>query len=160
MLHSTGRTIRILRPIVGAGLFLSEGEDWRHQRRTVAPAFAPRTIPVLARQVAAVAAEGVRALARPRGEPVDLFAAMQRLALEIAGRSMFSLEMATHGPALRAMLTRYTERLGRPYLLDLLLPTGVPTSGWPPAGRITPHIRESESSRWRTTRPPLWQPRS
>ena len=36
----TPATIRILRPIVGAGLLLSEGEDWRHQRRTIAPALA------------------------------------------------------------------------------------------------------------------------
>ena len=25
-------TIRILRPLLGRGLFLSEGDDWRHQR--------------------------------------------------------------------------------------------------------------------------------
>jgi unspecific monooxygenase len=119
--------IRILRPIVGRGLLLATGEDWKAQRRTVAPAFAPRTLPVLTRHVAAVAREGVPLLGRVPGAPVDLFAAMQHLALEIAGRSMFSLEMAQHGTRLRAMLTRYSERLGRPYMLDLLLPTGVPT---------------------------------
>src|SRR5581483_10918860 len=47
----TRATIRILRPLVGRGLFLSEGEDWRHQRRTLAPAFAPRTVPLLAQHV-------------------------------------------------------------------------------------------------------------
>src|ERR1700748_168036 len=30
-------SIRILRPLVGRGLFLSEGEEWKHQRRTIAP---------------------------------------------------------------------------------------------------------------------------
>jgi unspecific monooxygenase len=34
-------TIRVLRPVFGDGLFHSTGEEWRHQRRTVAPAFAP-----------------------------------------------------------------------------------------------------------------------
>ena len=43
------RRIRILRPLLGRGLLLSRGEDWRHQRRTLAPAFAPRTMPILAR---------------------------------------------------------------------------------------------------------------
>ena len=123
----TRATIRILRPIVGRGLLLSEGEDWKHQRRTVAPAFAPRTIPLLARHVAAVAGEMVARLDAHVGGPVDLLAAMQSTALEIAARSMFSLDMGPAGAALRARLTRYAERLGRPYLLDLLLPTAIPT---------------------------------
>src|SRR3712207_9549732 len=42
-------TRRVLRPVLGEGLFLAEGEAWRHQRRTNAPALAPRHLPVLAR---------------------------------------------------------------------------------------------------------------
>ncbi|HEV7443051.1 MAG TPA: cytochrome P450, partial [Steroidobacteraceae bacterium] len=44
---------RVLRPMFGRGLFLSADEDWRQQRRSVAPAFAPRTVHRLARQVVA-----------------------------------------------------------------------------------------------------------
>src|SRR5829696_9779327 len=40
-------TIRILSPLIGAGLLISEGRDWRHQRRTLAPAFTPKAISVL-----------------------------------------------------------------------------------------------------------------
>src|SRR5436190_1834974 len=40
----TAATVRLLYPIVGRGLFLAEGEDWREQRRSVAPSFAPRTV--------------------------------------------------------------------------------------------------------------------
>ena len=123
----TRATIRILRPIVGRGLFLSDGEAWKHQRRTIAPAFAPRTLPLLARHVAEIAAETVARLERGAGAPVDLLAVMQTTALEIAARSMFSLEIGPAGAALRARLTRYTTQLGRPFLLDLLLPVGVPT---------------------------------
>ncbi|MFI5018576.1 MAG: cytochrome P450, partial [Dongiales bacterium] len=43
--------IRIVRPIVGKGLFLSEGEDWRLQRRTIAPALSPRVMPMLAQHI-------------------------------------------------------------------------------------------------------------
>jgi unspecific monooxygenase len=122
----TPATLRILGPIIGRGLFLSEGEAWRHQRRTLAPAFAPRTLPLLARHVVAAAAEAVEGLAAAP-QPVDLLAVMQRLALDIAGRSMFSLEMSRHGAVLRERLTRYGARLARPYPLDLVLPPGVPT---------------------------------
>jgi cytochrome P450 len=119
--------IRILRPLVGRGLFLSEGEDWKHQRRTIAPSLAPRVLPLLARHVADVANEAVRRLKANSGEPIDLLAAMQFLALEVAGRSMFSLEMSRHGSELRALITQFGLRLGRPYLFDMLLPPSVPT---------------------------------
>jgi cytochrome P450 len=120
-------TIRILRPIVGNGLFLSEGEEWKHQRRTIAPALAPRTLPLLARHVVAVTDEAVARLAAAAGEPVDLLAAMQLLALEIAARSMFSLEMREHGEQMRALIARFADRLARPYFLDMMLPPRIPT---------------------------------
>lgn len=121
---------RILSPIIGNGLLLSEGEAWRLQRRTVAPALAPRMMPVLAGHIVAAAEETVAALARPRhpaGAGVDLLTSMQHMALDIAGRSMFSLEMRAHGAEMRRLLMQYAERLARPYALDMLLPPGVPS---------------------------------
>ncbi len=120
-------TRRILRPIVGDGLLLSEGDDWQRQRRTVAPAFANRAVPVLARHIVGAAADAADGLAGSGGGPVDLLAAMQVLALEIAARSMFSLEMHSHGPALRHLIGLYRPRLGQPSPLDIILPTAVPT---------------------------------
>ena len=38
---------RIARPLVGSGLFLAEGSDWRRQRRLLAPTFTPATIGLL-----------------------------------------------------------------------------------------------------------------
>jgi cytochrome P450 len=119
--------VRILRPIVGRGLFLSEGEEWRHQRRTIAPSLAPRVLPLLAHHVTHVAREAVGRLAGRRDEAIDLLAAMQFLALEVAGRSMFSLEMRQHGADLRRLIARFGARLGRPYLFDMLLPPSIPT---------------------------------
>jgi unspecific monooxygenase len=123
----TPATIRILRPIVGDGLFLSEGEDWRHQRRTIAPALAPRVVPMLARHVARAAEETIARLAADAGREVDLLAAVQFLALEIAARSMFSLEMRQFGAALRELTTRYAIGLSQPHFLDLMLPVAIPT---------------------------------
>src|SRR5205823_14888997 len=83
---------RVLRPMFGLGLFLSSGEDWRQQRRSVAPAFAPRTVQLLARQVVAAADRLAEALAAVDG-PVNLVPVFQRLALEIIGGAIFSLDM-------------------------------------------------------------------
>ena len=120
-------SIRILRPITGKGLLLSEGEDWRHQRRTIAPALAPRNLPMLARHIVSCTQEAVASLMAQAGEPVDLLAAMQNLALEIVGRSMFSLEMRRYGAAIRRLLTEYGRRHAQPHLLDMVLPPSIPT---------------------------------
>jgi cytochrome P450 len=116
-------TIRILRPITGDGLLLSMGEAWRLQRRTIAPALAPRMIPLLSRHIMAAANE---ALDTP-GERVDLLAFMQTLALDIAGRSMFSVETRQYGPEMRRLLTEFAERFAQPHLFDMLLPPSIPT---------------------------------
>jgi cytochrome P450 len=123
----TRGTIRMLRPLLGNGLLLSDGEDWKHQRRTVAPAFSPRTIPLLARHVAAAADAAVARLAAYEESEVDLLAAMQALALEIAGTSMFSLAMERHRPELRDLMIRYAAGIGRPTMLDFLLPLAIPS---------------------------------
>ena len=123
----TAAGIRILRPLLGKGLLLSQGEDWRHQRRTLAPAFAPRTMPILAGHVARAAAAARAALDAACAEPVDLLAAMQFLALEIAGISMFSLEMERYGAELRGLIKHYATHLGRPSLLDFILPPSLPS---------------------------------
>ncbi len=115
-------TRRILRPVLGDGLFLAEGDSWRHQRRTIAPAMAPRALSLLARHVAEEAAVAEARLADGAGRVVQLLPVLQHLALGIAGRSMFSLEMAAHGHELRGLLFRYARGLAQPGPLDLLLP--------------------------------------
>ena len=121
-------SIRILRPITGNGLLLSEGDAWRLQRRTIAPALAPRVMPMLARHIVGVAHEQIEVIAAQAAQgPIDLLAAMQGLTLDIAGRSMFSLEMRAFGAALRRLLAEFAERFARPHLFDMLLPPSVPT---------------------------------
>ena len=120
-------SIRILRPITGEGLLLSEGDTWKLQRRTIAPALGPRVMPMLAGHIVASTEQAMRRLRAKGGQPVDLLVEMQNLALDIAGRSMFSLEMDRHGPAMRALLIEFGERFSRPYLLDMLLPPSIPT---------------------------------
>jgi cytochrome P450 len=120
-------SIRILRPITGNGLLLSEGEDWRLQRRTIAPSLAPRTLPVLARHIVTSTRETVAGLGAQTNQPIDLLAAMQNLALDIAGRSMFSLETRQYGAAMRRMLTEYGVQYAKPHLFDMVLPPWIPT---------------------------------
>jgi cytochrome P450 len=119
--------MRVLRPVLGEGLLIAEGRAWKHQRRTLAPAFTPRAVATLVPHMLAATDETIAALQAASGEAVDLREAMQRMTLEIAGRTMFSFEMGRHGPALRDFVMEYGARLARPHLLDLLLPLGWPS---------------------------------
>ena len=133
----TAATRRILRPILGEGLLISEGAAWRHQRRTLAPAFTPRAIDGLVQHIDRAVTDGIAALGgEAAAGPVDLFAVFHRLALEIAGRSMFSVSMDRHGPELRRFIVAYGARIGRPHLLDLLVPPGWPVPLDPPRARF------------------------
>jgi cytochrome P450 len=119
--------IRVLRPLVGEGLLIAEGRAWKHQRRTLAPAFTPRAVAPLVPHMIAATDEAIAKLQGSCGAPVDLREAMQRMTLEIAGRTMFSFEMGRHGAALRDFVMEYGDRLARPHFLDLLLPVGWPS---------------------------------
>ena len=120
-------SIRILRPVMGNGLLLSDGEDWRLQRRTIAPALAPRTLPVLARHIVTSTREAIAVLSMQTNQPVGLLAAMQNLALDIAGRAMFSLETRQDGAAMRRLLTEYSLNYSKPHLFDMVLPPSIST---------------------------------
>jgi cytochrome P450 len=120
-------TQRVLQPVIGRGLFLAEGEAWRHQRRTIAPALAPRTMPLLARHIVAASEAQEAEFGRSAGRPIQLLQPLQHLALAIAGQSMFSLEMEGFGAELRAMLLRYARHHAKVSPLDLLLPASLPT---------------------------------
>ncbi len=125
-----GRTaagIRVLRPILGQGVLIAEGRAWKHQRRTLAPAFTPRAVTTLVPHMVAVIEDTVAGLQAKTDAPVDLREIMQRMTLEIAGRTMFSFGMAQHGATLRDFVMEYGDKLARPHLLDLLLPLSWPT---------------------------------
>jgi unspecific monooxygenase len=120
--------IRVLRPILGEeGLLLAHGKAWKHQRRTLAPAFSPRAVTMLVPHMLGATDTMVAELAGKCGGPADLREAMQRLALDIAGRTMFSFSLEKHGAALRGFVNRYGAHLAQPHFLDVLLPLNWPS---------------------------------
>jgi len=123
----TPASIRVLRPMLGEGLLIAEGRAWKYQRRTLAPAFTPRAVASLVPHMIAATDETIAKLQAASSGAVDLREAMQRMTLEIAGRTMFSFGMERHGAALRDFVMEYGERLARPHFLDLLLPLSWPS---------------------------------
>jgi cytochrome P450 len=118
---------RVLGPIVGRGLLVSEGETWREQRRAMAPAFTPRNVPIMARHIIRCTEASCERLERFRGADVDLLKELQMLSLEIAATSLFSMEAATFGAELREVVSEYMRTVGRLYPTDVFLPEAIPT---------------------------------
>src|SRR5246127_4499572 len=119
--------IRVLRPVLGQGVLIAEGKAWKHQRRTLAPAFTPRAVTMLVPHMIGVVDETIARLKQDCGGPVDLREIMQYMTLEIPGPTMFSFGMSQHGTTLRDFVMEYGTRLARPHFLDLLLPLSWPS---------------------------------
>ena len=118
---------QLLKPL-GRGLLTSEGELWRRQRRTVAPAFQPKRL----ESFTSAMVEATRGmLARWEGEPegavVDLAEAFGQLTLQIITRTMFSINIRGRAADLRAAFLLSESFGNRPGTADLLgLPRWVP----------------------------------
>jgi cytochrome P450 len=88
---------RRLGHVVGEGLVTSEGEFWRRQRRLAQPAYHHRRLALLAETITGATDRMLEDRWRPaaeRGEAVDVAEDMRRLALEIVGRAMLSVNLS------------------------------------------------------------------
>jgi cytochrome P450 len=111
---------RLLRPAIGNGVLLAEGADWRRQRRILAPAFTPRHIATLVPHFVAGAERLLARLAAGDRTAVNLAAALQEAALDIAARTMFSASIDGRAASIAANLARYQRDVGRFTVWDLL----------------------------------------
>ena len=73
--------LRLLRPGLGNGLLTSEGDDWRAQRRSLAPLFTPRQVAGFADAMAAATRQGVERLSQCTDRRLDMSSEMARMTL-------------------------------------------------------------------------------
>lgn len=87
-----GRGVRALRPMLGNGLLVSEGEFWRRQRRLAQPAFHKDRI---ARYAERMVALGNRMLDRWKpGQQMDVHEEMMGVTLSIVADALFSTDVS------------------------------------------------------------------
>jgi cytochrome P450 len=103
------------------GLAEVEGDDWRVQRRTLAPLFTPKTINSFARAITASAEDLVARWLRLReGRIIDIRPEMARVTLDVLGRTIFSDGLGQDVDQFVAATSRYFATFGRLDLFDLL----------------------------------------
>ncbi|HEX8165736.1 MAG TPA: cytochrome P450 [Beijerinckiaceae bacterium] len=121
---------RVLAPGLGNGLLTAEGEEWRLQRRTLAPLFAPRTVAGFVPPMIAAAERLVRRWRRRDGRVLDVALEMTRVTLDVLERTIFTSGLKRDPDALGRAITRYFEALGPIDPLDLFgLPDWLPRIG-------------------------------
>lgn len=111
-------TRRLTRPIIGEGVFLSEGAEWKRQRRVLSPAFTPAHVEQLTPHFAA-AAEGLIRTWTAKGR-VPLFRTLQEAALDAASRSMFGLPIGGRGGRIAELVRVYASGPGKPNPFDMI----------------------------------------
>ncbi len=121
--------LRKLQPALGHGLLTSDHDDWRFQRRTVAPLFQPSSVAayfaVMVDTVAAMLARWESAASDDK--VIDAAREMTALTYEIISRTVFSNEIETGPHVMADAITRFFATNGRIDLWDVLnVPRWVP----------------------------------
>src|SRR5581483_3230968 len=118
---------RVLSAGLGDGLLSAEDNQWRTQRRILAPVFARKTIMDFAPAMLA-AADALTARWRRRdGQTIDVAAEASRLTLDVLERTIFSDGFGRDAEEIRDAMSVYFNTVGKIDPLDLIgLPPSVP----------------------------------
>lgn len=124
-----GDVIAKMKVLLGEGLFTSEGDFWRRQRRLAQPAFHRQRIQnfasIMVDTTAATLASWEPAVGA--GRPIDVMEEMSHLTLAIVGKALFGIDLSDRasevGRTLLVALEGLTKRVLNPFSLPLALPT-------------------------------------
>jgi cytochrome P450 len=100
-----------LRPFLGDGLLISEGDFWKRQRRLAQPAFHLRRLKALAATMADCAAR--MAQGWEHGKVVDVTPIMNAVTMEIVAKTLFGADVTRDIGTVAAAMTVLGEETGR-----------------------------------------------
>jgi cytochrome P450 len=123
--YSKHFALRLNPSVLGNGLLTSEGDFWLRQRRLIQPAFQRSRLTAYVPDMVAAADRVLNSWSA--GETRDILAEMSRLALMIAGKTLFGAEVEDDardvGQALEVLLERFRARFASLFWLPRWLPT-------------------------------------
>jgi cytochrome P450 len=135
---------RILSAGLIGGLLTAEGQNWRTQRRALAPLFARKTVMKFSAAMIGVANGLVERLAQREGEVVDISVEATRVTLEVLERTIFSDGLGRAPEDIRLAMKSYFDTIGRIDPFDMLgVPDFVPR---PARWKLRPMLRVFESA--------------
>jgi cytochrome P450 len=119
----------LLKPFIGEGLLTSDGDAWRRRRRMAQPAFHRQRLSLLATLMTTTVEEIIVRWqpAMEKGWPIDVLGEMQRVALTIVGRALFSVEVEADMDKIsrrqRVIMEYFNHRTNHPFALPEYIPT-------------------------------------
>jgi cytochrome P450 len=123
--------VRVLSPGLGEGLLMVEGDDWRVQRRALAPLFTPRTVEAFAPAMVASAQWLLDRWSDMRPDMrVNIAAEMSLATLEVLQRTIFPEGLAREPGQFARAMSDFFNSTGRLHPFDLLgAPAWLPRLG-------------------------------
>ena len=116
---------RALRPFLGGGLLLSEGEPHRQQRKLMQPAFHPRRIESYAQFMVE---HTERVLSGWRiGEERELAVELMRLTLTIVGKTLLGVDVSASADRMGALVSEMLQEVNQTTRSLVSLPEWLPT---------------------------------
>jgi len=108
-----GPWYKVLKPLMGDGLFSSDGELWKRQRRLVQPAFQRKQHPTIAAIIADATCSMLERWEEnaSHGQAIDARGEIILLTLEILLRSMFSSDLIGYEQELREAIIEYERHM-------------------------------------------------
>jgi cytochrome P450 len=125
--------LRVLSPGLGNGLLTAEGDEWRAQRRALAPLFTPRLVDNFEPAIIACADWLIERWTPLRdGRRLDVSTEMSRVTLEVLQRTIFPEGLARDPADFARAMSRYFDGIGQLHPFDVLgLPKWAPRVGKP-----------------------------
>lgn len=135
---------RVLSAGLTGGLLTAEDQQWRMQRRALAPLFARKTVMNFSLAMIDAANALVERLRRREGQIVDVAVEVTRVTLDVLERTIFSDGLGRDREDIRMAMKDYFEAIGRIDPFDMLgVPEIVPRPGrW----KLRPMLRLFEST--------------
>jgi cytochrome P450 len=127
---------KMIAPLIGQGLLTADGELWRHQRRIVAPSFAPGAVAALTPLIADAAARRMHDW--PATGTIDIAEAATEATMTIIADALFSGDHRLNTPVASRHITAALDAAGAVRMSAIL--------GLPPIG-FTRKIREGQAGR-------------
>jgi cytochrome P450 len=124
------RSARVLRIVMGNGLFISEGDKWRAQRKIVQPAFHQQRLAGMA----ALMVDAIDSMLNhwetfaARGDAFDLSSETSRLALDVVGRTLLGDDLREEAETLERVLVDLFNYLNHALNHFLVAPRFIPTA--------------------------------
>lgn len=123
------RHVEVLSQLHGQSLLISEGAQWRRQRRMLQPAFSPKRFDAYAGQVNAAVAEALSAMPGDGATAVDFEHAMNMLAADAILRTMFGARFGDETGRIERAVRTLVDAGYREMFLPFALPDWLPYPG-------------------------------